>query len=119
MLPSKLYAAVAVFAVQAAAWSQSDNDCADNQLCLTSLVFCDRGGHGCDFREHEYSIQSDLDNRNTGFAVLYIGEEYNITWKNAVSNQPVNVSWTFGLSSGTPRGGYWSTCRLFVPHKNK
>ena len=96
---SILYAALALFVARTTAYSQRDNKCCDNVVCLTSLVFCGLD-KSCDFGKNEYSISSDL-NRATGYGVLGLYETYDITWKNADPHYPVNITWTFGTYDTT------------------
>ena len=92
-----IYAALALFVVRTTAYSQKEHDCRDKSICLTSFVFCGvtHGKQGCDYGENEFPIHSDLD-RNTGYGVIDMYEEYNITWKNADPNYAVNFTWSFG-----------------------
>ncbi|KAI9896944.1 hypothetical protein N3K66_007966 [Trichothecium roseum] len=70
-----------------------DKRCESKDVCLTSLIWCESQGGGCEFPEHVYPV--DANNKASSTALIW-QQEYELTWRIRNSDYTVNLRWNFG-----------------------
>lgn len=69
-----------------------DEHCRDDQFCLTSFIWCERGDYNgnCKYPDKTYPLSASS---NVGRAAVLWSREYELTWKGTDSEYPVLLEW--------------------------
>lgn len=88
---------LAASAIQTACALDLERWCMGRGVCLTSFRWCVGTDGECEFPENVYRRYVG---NNVGFAGLAWNEEYEVTWKDADKDYPVNVEWSVPTENG-------------------
>lgn len=92
----------------------TDHTCRDPGVCLTSFIWCSSETS----RDCSYPPNSDALSPGADFAVLYMGEDYDISWRDADPDLPVHIEWRFQTFQYSGNRSYpitrpmWSTSEM-------
>ncbi|EHA49325.1 hypothetical protein MCOR27_005976 [Pyricularia oryzae] len=78
-----------------------------DSICLTSFRWCARNGRSCHYPE---GVDAYIPwSTSSPYAMLYHGNVYDVTWKQAVPGVPVKIEWFFSEKLYTTVNDGWGT----------